>query len=218
MNGQVATLSYGDGALTPLLTSGETAHERIQRAAAMALSVSGSLGNRGAYGGPLIGPVTRVDIDRGSVDAMQARLDGAVVEATSVAQSSKAARSCTEEVTAAVANRRLQYVSGSAELTGDSNAILADIARTVKSCPLGLVLHVEGYTDNQGQDEDNMKLSAARAETAAFALTDLGLPQAVVRAEGFGEKNPIADNATDDGRAQNRRVDFVLRPQDNEGP
>ncbi len=218
MDGQSATLSYRDDALPRLMASGETARERMLKGVDTARGISGGLADRGTYGGLLMGPVTRVHMDDVSIDSMQARLDGAAAEATSVAQTAQAARTCTEEVTQAVASRRLQYVTGSAELTGDSQTILNDIVRTVKSCPGGLVLHVDGYTDNKGKDADNLKLSTARAETAAFALIDLGLPQAAVRAKGFGAQDPIADNTTDEGRAKNRRVDFVLQPQDNEGP
>ena len=218
MDGQAALLSYRDGGFSQLMATGESAHDRALLAAAVTGGVSGGMTEHGSYGGLLMGPVTRVDIDTASVDAMQARVDSAAAEATSVAKTAQAARSCTDAVTRAVASRRLQYVSGSAELTGDSQAILADIAKTVQSCPQGLVLHVEGYTDNQGSDAANLVLSNSRAETAAFALTDLGLPQSAVRAEGLGAKDPIADNTTADGRAQNRRVDFVLQPQDSEGP
>jgi OmpA-OmpF porin, OOP family len=68
-------------------------------------------------------------------------------------------------------------------------------------------LKMGGYTDNTGNAAANLKLSDSRAKTAMAALTKLGIPATSVAAEGYGQEHPIADNATAEGRAQNRRVD-----------
>ncbi|EGF91358.1 ompA family protein [Asticcacaulis biprosthecium C19] len=219
MDGQATTLAYRDDGFGQTAASGESARDRMLRAVAVARGVTGGLPESQIYGSLLMGPVTRVRMDEGSVDLMQARLDGAATQTAVTEQVLQAAEDCTDRVTAAVADRRLQFISGSAELTGDSQAILIDIYNTIQTCPQNLALSVEGYTDNVGQDNDNMKLSTARAEAAAFALIDLGLAQASVSSRGYGAQNPIADNTSEDGRARNRRVDFILRPRDEpEGP
>jgi ferredoxin-NADP reductase len=69
---------------------------------------------------------------------------------------------------------------------------------------------VVGHTDSVGNEADNVVLSRARANTVAAKLTANGVPSARVHAEGYGSKQPIADNATDAGRAENRRVELAV--------
>jgi outer membrane protein OmpA-like peptidoglycan-associated protein len=72
---------------------------------------------------------------------------------------------------------------------------------------------VEGHTDNQGRPETNMVLSQGRAQAVLAYLTGKGEPADRMNAIGKGDTEPVADNSTRDGRAQNRRVDVVfLRP------
>ena len=70
---------------------------------------------------------------------------------------------------------------------------------------------VEGYTDSIGSDAYNLKLSERRAETARAYLESKGVAASRLTAKGFGKANPIADNKTEAGRAQNRRVDLMAR-------
>lgn len=71
---------------------------------------------------------------------------------------------------------------------------------------------VEGHTDNTGSDSLNKRLSQKRADAVAAALvSQFGIDQDRVQAIGFGEENPIADNATQEGRAKNRRVIAVVK-------
>jgi outer membrane protein OmpA-like peptidoglycan-associated protein len=129
-----------------------------------------------------------------------------------VSASASAAASCTDAVTAAISGRRLHFVSASAQLTSDNDAVLDAVYKVVHSCPAGLSLEIDGYTDNIGPAPANLTLSFERARAAAAALVKRGLPQDMVNAHGFGEQNPVAPNTTDTGRAANRRVVFVLRP------
>ncbi|WOI52715.1 OmpA family protein [Parvularcula sp. LCG005] len=71
---------------------------------------------------------------------------------------------------------------------------------------------VEGHTDNVGADEYNLNLSIARAESVGQYLADQGVAIPRIRALGYGETQPIQSNATDEGRAQNRRVEIQLSP------
>lgn len=69
------------------------------------------------------------------------------------------------------------------------------------------VVHIQGHTDSQGSDAFNNKLSQSRADAVKAALiTKFGIAANRITAQGYGESKPIADNATVDGRAQNRRV------------
>lgn len=126
--------------------------------------------------------------------------------------SASVAASCTDKVTAAISGRRLHFVSSSAQLTADSDAVLDAIYKVVHTCPSGLRLDIDGYTDNVGPAAANLTLSAERARAAAAALVKRGLPRDMVEAQGFGEQNPVASNTRDAGRAANRRVTFILKP------
>ena len=107
---------------------------------------------------------------------------------------------------------RIAFVTGSATLTQPSREQLGNVAAILMAYPKASAT-VEGYTDNSGDEANNLALSRAQAESVASALTDDGVTPGRVRAEGFGSRKPIASNATEFGRSQNRRVmlDVVAR-------
>jgi outer membrane protein OmpA-like peptidoglycan-associated protein len=74
----------------------------------------------------------------------------------------------------------------------------------------GLKIQLEGHTDAVGSDDYNQKLSEERAEAVRDYLVGQGVPGATVAAVGFGKTRPVADNATAEGRQQNRRVEMVV--------
>ncbi len=75
-------------------------------------------------------------------------------------------------------------------------------------------LVIEGHTDSYGGDESNMALSKRRAEAVGeYMVTQLNIPAYRISAVGFGETQPIANNETAEGRARNRRIDVVIKPQ-----
>ncbi|ALS63032.1 hypothetical protein AT302_04015 [Pandoraea norimbergensis] len=71
-------------------------------------------------------------------------------------------------------------------------------------------VRVYGYTDSVGSDTYNEQLSARRADAVAAVLVDSGMQRAGIQAVGAGKRNPVADNSTASGRAQNRRVAIVI--------
>jgi outer membrane protein OmpA-like peptidoglycan-associated protein len=78
-------------------------------------------------------------------------------------------------------------------------------------------IRVEGHTDSQGNDKRNLDLSGRRAAAVVKYLAGKGVAAERLTSEGFGETRPIADNKTKDGRAANRRVEFVIVEQDASG-
>ncbi|MBU1072638.1 OmpA family protein, partial [bacterium] len=70
---------------------------------------------------------------------------------------------------------------------------------------------VMGHTDSTGPEEYNMRLSERRAESVGAALRTHGVTASRIRARGYGENSPVADNATIPGRQQNRRVEVDIR-------
>ena len=73
-------------------------------------------------------------------------------------------------------------------------------------------VNVVGYTDSTGSQQLNMKLSQQRADSVASSLIIQGVAAARVRTSGMGPANPIASNSTEEGKAQNRRVEITLSP------
>jgi len=71
---------------------------------------------------------------------------------------------------------------------------------------------VQGYTDSVGSAADNDRLSLKRAQSVRDYLVTHGIPPEKATAEGKGANNPVADNKTADGRAENRRVEIVVTP------
>jgi len=102
------------------------------------------------------------------------------------------------------------YTTNKAEIQEESKLILASFADYLKANP-ALEIEIRGHTDNVGNDQNNMALSADRAFEVLNYLASLGVEGARMSAKGFGETKPIADNNTDEGRAKNRRTEFVIK-------
>lgn len=71
-----------------------------------------------------------------------------------------------------------------------------------------MTIKLGGYTDNKGPADVNLKLSRERAENVMAGLVQLGIDAGRLKAEGYGEQYPVAGNETEEGRAQNRRIDI----------
>jgi outer membrane protein OmpA-like peptidoglycan-associated protein len=99
------------------------------------------------------------------------------------------------------------YPSGSAQLTARA---LASLKALVASQPAGKTYVIDAYTDSQGEDAANKALSQRRADAVRRALAAAGVPAADLDATGHGEASPVADNATEAGRARNRRVEITV--------
>jgi outer membrane protein OmpA-like peptidoglycan-associated protein len=95
-----------------------------------------------------------------------------------------------------------------ADIKPESQPIVDQIVKLLKDNP-SLNLMVEGHTDNVGTPSYNKKLSEARSRSVVAALTSQGIEPARLKAAGYGQDKPIADNSTDEGRAKNRRVELV---------
>ena len=101
------------------------------------------------------------------------------------------------------------FDTGKYTLKPDTQVKLAKVAGILLAYP-SLKVQVEGFTDNVGSPEYNQKLSENRAQAVGDFLVSQGVPLANVTATGFGLNNPVADNSTAAGRAQNRRVNLVV--------
>ena len=94
-----------------------------------------------------------------------------------------------------------------AAIRPDARAVLDETARVLSARP-SVRVAVEGHTDAEGSDAYNERLSERRARAVVDYLATAGIPRDRLDSRGFGESRPIADNTTEEGRAQNRRVEL----------
>jgi outer membrane protein OmpA-like peptidoglycan-associated protein len=91
--------------------------------------------------------------------------------------------------------------------------VLDDVVRVMKENPQIEEVVIEGHTDSTGTAEINRTLSQGRAESCMKYITSKGIKAGRMTAKGYGPDRPIADNATEEGREANRRVEFVITKQ-----
>ena len=105
---------------------------------------------------------------------------------------------------------RIRFESGKADLSPDSLGLLDRLTETALRCPTANI-EIAGHTDADGNAEQNQALSEKRAQAVADYLVRGGLPANRFTAVGYGSSQPMAGNDTDEGKAQNRRIDFVVK-------
>jgi outer membrane protein OmpA-like peptidoglycan-associated protein len=103
----------------------------------------------------------------------------------------------------------LEFEYGKAVIAQKSQASLKELAEVLKK-KKQYRLSIEGHTDNVGNAQANLKLSQDRAKAVKAFLEKEGVKTSQLMAEGFGDKKPIADNKTEEGRKKNRRVEFKI--------
>jgi len=102
------------------------------------------------------------------------------------------------------------FVTDSAELVGESGRVLEAVADALAKHPEIARVRVEGHTDSIGDAVHNASLSARRAASVVAWLVERGVAPSRLESAGYGSSRPIADNATEEGRAKNRRVVFTI--------
>ncbi|NOT42880.1 MAG: OmpA family protein [Alphaproteobacteria bacterium] len=102
----------------------------------------------------------------------------------------------------------LTFESGSTTLDANSQSTIAVIAEILKEFG-AVTVSVDGYTDNTGSREENARLSQARAQEVMAALTAAGIDASRLTSAGHADDSPVADNGTEEGRAQNRRTELT---------
>jgi OmpA-OmpF porin, OOP family len=100
------------------------------------------------------------------------------------------------------------FETGSDKLSPESDAVLEHVQKYMEATPNVTLLRIEGHTDNVGKPADNEVLSEKRAMAVARWLVAKNVACKRLLPVGFGDTKPIADNNTEEGRAQNRRTAF----------
>jgi outer membrane protein OmpA-like peptidoglycan-associated protein len=101
-------------------------------------------------------------------------------------------------------NKAMLLPAAQAQLDHVVEALMEDKERS---------LIVEGHTDSQGNSDYNLDLSQRRAEAVRTYLVSHDYPADLIQARGIGKVSPIADNASPEGRANNRRVEIIIEPE-----
>ncbi len=105
---------------------------------------------------------------------------------------------------------QVRFQTGSHVILPESNSLLSQVAGVLNGHPEITRIAIDGHTDNVGQLRKNLALSRRRAASVLRWLVDHGVDERRLEARGFGPRRPIAPNATPEGRAKNRRVEFQI--------
>jgi len=121
-----------------------------------------------------------------------------------------AVNECQPELNGLLAKGRVRFETGSAELNKESLALLDHLIEVVQRCREASI-EVAGHTDSQGSPDSNLDLSKRRAEAVTTYIGEAGIDTSRITSAGYGETKPVASNDTPEGRAQNRRIEFVVK-------
>jgi OOP family OmpA-OmpF porin len=105
---------------------------------------------------------------------------------------------------------RVEFETDSAKLLPESDSVLNAVLTVLQDHPEITKLSIEGHTDNRGSVAHNLRLSKRRAASVLDWLTSRGIDEGRVQSQGFGLARPIDTNATEEGRQNNRRVEFRI--------
>jgi len=106
----------------------------------------------------------------------------------------------------------LTFDSGKAQIKQEDFDLLAKVEKAIDVFPRSDLI-IEGHTDSYGGDSSNQRLSQERAESVQqYMINAMRIPSYRLIATGFGETNPVANNETESGRARNRRIDIIIKP------
>jgi outer membrane protein OmpA-like peptidoglycan-associated protein len=174
--------------------------------AAAGAVLSGVTGNRVGTGAVLGGAVGAVAGNLWSKRMEERRL---ALEQSTRGTNVEVSRTADNQLKVNVPND-VSFATGSAAIRPQLRAVLDPFAASLRDDP-NAYLNIVGHTDNTGSDAINNPLSLERAESVRNYLVDRGVPASHIQVAGRGEREPVADNGTEAGRARNRRVEIFLR-------
>jgi OOP family OmpA-OmpF porin len=116
---------------------------------------------------------------------------------------------CVARIRAIQSETKITFDPGSVQISDTAGEILDEIAAVLPDCR-HVRMEISGHTDSQGREEMNLNLSQSRADAVLNGLLARNVLVSNLIAQGYGESQPIASNETEDGREQNRRIEFRL--------
>jgi OOP family OmpA-OmpF porin len=123
-------------------------------------------------------------------------------------------RVCQSKFEQLLENNTIKFTSGEVTIDPSSYSLLTKLANIAALCSLSKI-SIEGHTDNMGSVAANMKLSRQRAQSVVNWLFQQGIAEQQLSAIGYGAQKPIANNNTDEGRAANRRIEFIIKGKED---
>ena len=144
------------------------------------------------------------------------KVDVTYVESLDPAAALPTPQECRLRIEAAINVQKIAFTPGSADLTQAARGTIDALVAVLTNCP-NMRVEIAGYTDSQGSEDGNRKLSQSRADAVLTALRGRRVAVDGFTAIGYGEADPIADNVVEDGREANRRIEFKfldLPPED----
>ena len=202
---------------TACVTDPNTGEKKVSRTAIGGVGgavlgglLGGAIGGKtgriiGAVGGGAAGGIVGYKMDQ-QIKELKEQTEGSGVDVTEVDNGEAILVNLPDGVT---------FDVGSYTIKPAFRDTLDTVAGSLTQYPNSIV-DVYGHTDSTGSDAFNQRLSEQRAETVSNYLTMSGVSSARIRWQGFGETMPIADNATEAGRSENRRVEIKIIPFDAE--
>lgn len=178
--------------------------ERAQETAASAIALSEQSSAEAAQSRR----VAQAQAEEASLARQEADLAGAAADSLRLQLLSMTARSDARGQVMTLAGDA--FASGQSNLLSEARANLQRVVEFVQRYP-GQAVTIEGHTDGQGSANANQVLSQRRADAVRAALIEDGIEAARLNAVGVGEDRPVADNASAEGRARNRRVEIVVQ-------
>lgn len=124
--------------------------------------------------------------------------------------SAVSAPECQRLLSGLLSKGKILFHTGQASIDQVSTGLLDNLVAASSRCPSSQI-EVAGYTDSTGNDEANLDLSKRRAQSVVSYLVGAGFSPARLTAVGYGKANPVASNDTEEGREQNRRIEFVVK-------
>jgi len=157
----------------------------------------------------ITGMVSSEDVNA-AVTARASNFSGYEGVASITSPKADAVATCQAQLDELKRGKKINFAYDRAEIRGaESFDLLNAIATAANECP-ELKINIEGHTDSDGSEDYNQRLSEARANLVVAYLSENGVERNRMTATGVGETRPIGDNSTDAGKAQNRRIEFIV--------
>ena len=132
------------------------------------------------------------------------------VQSKTASSTQMTAAACQKKIAEILGERKILFDYNKASIKKDSYTLLNSVISGLKTCKV-THLEIAGYTDNIGQKAYNKRLSEKRAQAVKSYFIKKGLDAKTLHTKGYGEAKPVASNKTKEGRAKNRRIEFIIK-------